>query len=194
MPTYDRATALIVVDVQNDFVDPNGGLSVAEAEATLPVINDEVARAAQAGGLVVYTQDWHPADTSHFQKDGGIWPVHCVQGTWGAQLHPALDVRGDVVQKGAAGDDAYSGFTQRNPTTGVESATDLETLLRRRAIERAVIVGIAADVCVKATALDAIRLGFATSVIRDATRGVDLQPGDTARAFDELQAAGATIE
>ena len=90
MRRYDPTTALIVVDVQNDFADPAGSLSVAGGDAVVPTINAEIAMATAADGLVVFTQDWHPESTPHFAKDGGIWPVHCVADTWGAQLHPAL--------------------------------------------------------------------------------------------------------
>src|SRR5918999_1313891 len=92
---YDERTALVVVDVQNDFADPGGSLHVPGGEAVVPVVNDEVAAARAAGALVVYTQDWHPADTPHFAKDGGTWPVHCVGGTWGSDLHPRLTLDGE---------------------------------------------------------------------------------------------------
>ena len=85
---YDRETALVVVDVQNDFADPNGNLYVTGGEDVVPVINGEIADARSAGARVVYTADWHPASTPHFAKDGGIWPVHCVGDTWGAAFHP----------------------------------------------------------------------------------------------------------
>ncbi len=115
MITYDGATALIVVDVQNDFADPAGGLSMADGDAVVPVINKEIARAQEAGARVVYTADWHPESTPHFAKDGGIWPVHCVAGTWGAEFHPDLVVDGPVVRKGTNGEDGYSGFTMKDP-------------------------------------------------------------------------------
>jgi nicotinamidase/pyrazinamidase len=191
---YDERTALVVVDVQNDFTDPAGGLYVRGGEEIVPRVNEEVARARAAGAYVVYTQDWHPESTPHFQKDGGVWPVHCVRDTWGAEFHPALDVDGDVVKKGTGGEDGYSGFTVRDPSSGEEAPTPLEELLRRRGIERVVVVGLAADVCVKETALDAVAKGFETVVVRDATRGVDLQPGDTAGAFARLAEAGARVE
>ena len=95
MTDYDARTALIVVDVQNDFADPKGSLYVSEGERVVPLINDEIERATEAGALVVYTQDWHPESTPHFAKDGGIWPVHCVRDTWGAELHPDLRVTGE---------------------------------------------------------------------------------------------------
>ncbi|MDM7089799.1 isochorismatase family protein, partial [Enterobacter asburiae] len=112
---YDTSTALLVVDVQNDFADPDGGLYVSSGEEVVPIVNDEVAAARAAGAAVLYTQDWHPESTPHFAKDGGTWPTHCVQGTWGAQFHPDLDVDGPVVRKGTDGGDGYSGFSVRDP-------------------------------------------------------------------------------
>ena len=86
--TYDERTALIVVDVQNDFADPGGSLYVAGGDDIVPLVNDEIHAARAAGATVVLTQDWHPPATPHFTTDGGVWPVHCVRGTWGAALHP----------------------------------------------------------------------------------------------------------
>jgi nicotinamidase/pyrazinamidase len=191
---YDSSTALIVVDVQNDFADENGSLYVSGGETVVPVVNEEVARASDAGAIVVYTQDWHPESTPHFQKDGGIWPVHCVQETWGAAFHPDLEVKGDVVRKGTGGEDGYSGFTVRHPDSGKEESTELADLLKERGVERVVVVGLATDYCVKDTALDALRLGYATTLRTDAMRAVDLQPGDGDRALAEMTAAGARLD
>jgi len=193
MLTYRPATALVVVDVQNDFADPSGSLSVRGGSEVVPVVNREIQAALEGGATIVYTQDWHPPDTPHFAKDGGIWPVHCVQGSWGADFHPDLRVEGPVVRKGSHGEDGYSGFTMRDPETGETMPTELEDLLREREIERLIVVGLATDYCVKETALDGRRLGFPTTVLTDATRAVDLQPGDGQRALDELQAAGAEV-
>jgi nicotinamidase/pyrazinamidase len=191
---YDRSTALVVVDVQNDFADPNGSLYVGEGERVVPLVNREIEWALGAGGLVVYTQDWHPAQTPHFQSGGGVWPEHCVQGSWGAQLHPDLQVAGEVVRKGQGGEDGYSGFTVRDPVTGEQAATPLEELLWRRGVRRVVVVGLATDYCVKETALDAVRLGFDTVVLGGLVRAVDLQPGDSERALAAMRAAGARVE
>ena len=190
---YDPRTALSVVDVQNDFADPNGSLSVAHGDDVVPFANDEIRKALDAGAFVVYTQDWHPPATPHFAKDGGIWPVHCVRDTWGAELHPRLDVEGPVVRKGTGGEDGYSGFSVADPETGHRWATDLDRLLRERDVERLVIVGLATDYCVKATALDALTNGYETIVLRDGIRAVDLEPGDGERALDEIRKAGAVI-
>jgi len=193
MPEYDQRTALVVVDVQNDFADPSGSLYVSGGEDVVPVINSEISNAREAGATVVYTQDWHPPDTPHFAKDGGIWPVHCVRDTKGAEFHPGLTVEGRVVRKGTDGEDGYSGFTVRDPETGEEGSTDLEPLLREKGIERLVVVGLATDYCVKATALDGVGKGFATAVLTNAIRAVDLESGDGERALAEMTAAGAEI-
>jgi nicotinamidase/pyrazinamidase len=191
---YDVKTALLIVDVQNDFADQRGSLYVTDGEVVVDVINREIERARSAGALIVYTQDWHPATTPHFAKDGGIWPVHCVMGTWGAELHPGLTVAGDVIRKGATGNDGYSGFTERHPTTAEEHPTPLVDLLRERAIERVAVAGLATDYCVKETAVDALDNGFATTVLTAGVRGVNLEPGDDERAIEQVRAAGGTIE
>jgi nicotinamidase/pyrazinamidase len=190
---YDSRTALVVVDVQNDFADPAGSLSVSGGDAILPVVNAEVEAATAAGALVARTQDWHPPSTPHFQKDGGIWPVHCVRDTWGAELHPELVADGPIVRKGTNGEDGYSGFTMRDPVSGETIPTELEALLREGGVERVVVCGLATDYCVKATALDAVDLGFETSVLAAAVRAVDLQPGDGDRAIEEMAAAGVSV-
>lgn len=193
MPHYDPTTALIVVDVQNDFADPRGSLSVRGGDAIVPFVNGQIEEARAAGALVVYTADWHPERTPHFARDGGIWPDHCIVGTWGAAFHPALVVEGSVVRKGSHGEDGYSGFAMRDPATGVTVPTALEGLLRERGVTHVVVVGLAADYCVRWTALDALRLGLATEVLADGVRAVDLAPGDGDRALEEIRAAGGTI-
>jgi nicotinamidase/pyrazinamidase len=195
MSRYDERTALLLVDVQNDFADPAGGLSVSGGDAILPRVNDAVREATDAGALVVATQDWHPEATPHFEKDGGIWPVHCVAATWGAELHPSLALPADAprVLKGVNGEDGYSGFTMRDPETGEEMPTELEGLLRRGGIERVVVCGLATDYCVKATALDAVRLGFETSVLADAVAAVNLQPDDGDQAMAAMADAGVRL-
>ncbi len=193
MHRFDPQTALIVVDLQNDFADPKGSLSVAGGAATIPIVNAAAWAAIRAGAFVAYTQDWHPEHTPHFAQDGGIWPVHCVGEAWGSAFHPALDVVGPSVHKGTNGEDGYSGFTMRDPTSGAEIRTELDALLRVRSIERVMVCGLATDHCVKATALDAVRLGYATTVLLDAVAAVNLAPGDGARALNELRAAGVTL-
>jgi len=190
---YDPKTALIVVDVQNDFADPEGSLYVSGGGDVVPLINQEIRLASAAGSMVVYTQDWHPESTPHFAQFGGIWPVHCVGDTWGADFHPQLEVVGPSVKKGIGGEDGYSGFTVRDPLTGQESATELAGLLRESGIERVLVVGLALDYCVKDTALDAVSADFATSLLTQATRAVNLVAGDGERSLVELAAAGVTL-
>jgi nicotinamidase/pyrazinamidase len=193
MTEYEAQTALVVVDVQNDFADPNGSLYVAGGEEVVAVINQELARALRAGALVVYTQDWHPGTTPHFAKDGGIWPVHCVMNTWGAEFHPDLVLSGPIVRKGSGGEDGYSGFTVRDPQSGEKHGTHLEGLLKERGIERIVIAGLATDYCVKETALDALERGLHTTVLRETVRAVDLEEGDGERALEAVKNAGGEV-
>ena len=194
MQSFDPRTALVVVDVQNDFADPAGSLHVPGGEDVVAPIDALVTTALEEGAAVLYTQDWHPPVTPHFASDGGIWPDHCVQGTWGAELHPGLRVRGPVVRKGANGEDGYSGFTMRDPRSGETMPTELERMLRERHIERLVIAGLATDYCVRATARDVVAMGYATVVPRALVRAVDLQPGDGDRAIAEMAAEGVVIE
>jgi nicotinamidase/pyrazinamidase len=195
MLRYHPGVALIVVDVQNDFADPLGSLSVRGGVDVIPVVNREASLAHAGGALVACTQDWHPEHTPHFAKDGGVWPDHCVRDTWGAALHPDLVVPdgSPVVRKGANGEDGYSGFTMRDPVSGETVPTELESLLREAGVREVVVTGLATDYCVRATALDAARLGFGTTVLTDAVAAVDLQPGDGERAVAELREAGVRL-
>ncbi len=194
MASYDPQTALLVIDVQNDFADPSGSLSVAGGEEVIPVINAHIEAALAAGAHVFYTQDWHPPVTPHFEKDGGTWPVHCVGGTWGAELHPALRVEGSVVRKGRNGEDGYSGFSQRDPQTGETEPTELEGLLLATGVRHVVIVGLATDYCVLATGLDARAHDYATTVLAAGVRPVELAAGDGERALEQLRRAGAFVD
>jgi nicotinamidase/pyrazinamidase len=193
MARYDSNTALLVVDVQNDFADPSGSLSVRGGADIVPRLNAEIRQALEAGATVIYTQDWHSPSTPHFAKDGGIWPVHCVTDTWGAAFHPDLVVAGPSVRKGSNGEDGYSGFTMRDPVTGTDRPTELESMLREQGVARVVIGGLATDYCVRATAMDAVDRGFAVAVLTDAVAAVERQPGDGARALEDVAAAGADL-
>jgi nicotinamidase/pyrazinamidase len=190
---YDRATALVVVDLQNDFADPAGSLYVREGEVVIPVANGEIAEAGGAGALIVYTQDWHPETTPHFEKDGGLWPVHCVHDTWGAMFHPDLQVVGDVVRKGTGGEDGYSAFSVRDPLSGETEPTILPGLLAERGVERIVLCGLATDFCVVESVTDARELGYPVVVIRDGIRAVDLKAGSGERAIEMMLDAGAEL-
>jgi nicotinamidase/pyrazinamidase len=182
---YGPKTALLVVDVQNDFAHPSGSLYVPGGETVVTLANREVSAARAAGAKVAYTQDWHPPETPHFVTGGGVWPVHCVRNTWGAEFHADLLVTGEVVRKGTGGEDGYSGFGVRHPVSGEEIPTRLATVLRA--------AGIETDYCVRETAADALELGFRTVILEEAVAAVDLQPGDGRRALEELAAAGAEV-
>lgn len=176
--------ALIIVDYQNDFARPEGALSVPSGEE----VADHINALARSGDyeLVLATRDWHPPEHGSFTEQGGIWPVHCVQGTEGAELHAALDTEplDAIVDKGQdPGTEGYSAF----------DATSLAETLRARGVDAVTVVGLATDYCVKNTALDALREGFAVRVDRAGIRGVDVRPGDSERALEELAAAGATV-
>jgi nicotinamidase/pyrazinamidase len=175
--------ALLIIDFQNDFT-PGGALGVDGGDDIAGRLNELAADPRFE--LVVATRDWHPPDHGSFVERGGTWPVHCVQGTTGAELHAGLDRdRLDaVVDKGQTpAAEGYSGFEE----------TALEELLRAHEVDRVTIGGIATDYCVRHTALDALGLGFGVTIDRAAVRPVDVQPGDGERALDELRAAGATI-
>jgi nicotinamidase/pyrazinamidase len=193
---YRPSTALIVVDVQNDFASPEGNLPVPGGESVIPFINDQIADALRAGAVVVYTQDWHPETTPHFEKDGGIWPVHCVAGTAGAEFHPDLDVVDEavVIKKGVGGEDGYSAFNIRDPESGQVSATGLAGQLRGRGVNGIAVLGLALDYCVKETAIDSVTDGFETTLLADGTSAVNLRPGDGSRAVAEIAMSGATVE
>lgn len=190
---YGPRTALVVVDVQNDFADPGGSLFVKGAAEILPLVNSESKLATEAGAFVVYTQDWHPESTPHFEKDGGLWPVHCVHDTWGAMFHPDLRVIGDVVRKGTGGEDGYSAFSVRDPLTGETAPTILPGLLADRGIERVVLCGLATDFCVVESVTDARELGYPVDVIRAGIRAVDRKAGSGERAVEMMLDAGAEL-
>ena len=180
--TADRETALIVVDVQNDFC-PGGALGVAGGDRLGPAI----AAVADRAGTVVATRDWHPSDHGSFAEQGGPWPPHCVAGTPGAELHPSVSgMQIDRVQdKGTTPDvEGYSAF----------DGTDLAGYLRSRDVRRVLVTGIATDYCVRATALDALREGFETTVFTDAVAAVDVEAGDGRRALEEVHGAGGALD
>ena len=195
MDRYGPQTALIVVDMQNDFVHPDGSLHIAGAEEAIARVNEEIHAARAAGSPVVYTQDWHPPDTPHFVEQGGTWPPHCVRNTWGARLHDDLDVPTDpvLVKKGTGMEDGYSGFTVYDLEAEADEPTELDRTLRDQGVERAVIVGVATDVCVRATALDAAKLGYDTEVVADATAAVEMEAGDGQRALEEMSGQGIRV-
>ncbi|HEV8662730.1 MAG TPA: nicotinamidase [Candidatus Methylomirabilis sp.] len=174
--------ALILVDVQNDFC-PGGALPVPEGDRVVPALNALLRRVKV---FTVATRDWHPVNHCSFKPQGGIWPVHCVAGTPGAAFHPALATErvAHVISKATGPEEeAYSGF----------QGTELADLLHKRGIRRVFVGGLATDYCVKATALDAAKHGFAVTILEDAIRGVEVQPGDCARALEEMKRAGIRL-
>ena len=174
------ARALLIIDVQNDFASPDGALSVRGGEEILDRVNQ-----LSSGGdfdLVVATRDWHPENHGSFEENGGQWPRHCVQGTWGAELHDGVDRAPIdlVVDKGQTPDtDGYSAF----------DGTDLLSTLREREVDSVVVVGLATDYCVRASALDALAAGISASIDETAVRAVELNEGDGARALEEVRRA-----
>ncbi|MCI0331372.1 MAG: nicotinamidase [candidate division Zixibacteria bacterium] len=173
--------ALIMVDVQNDFC-PGGALAVREGDQVVKLLN----HAQKLFRHIFATRDWHPEDHSSFMGRGGPWPPHCIQNTYGAKFHPDLEIsRAWVISKATERDkDAYSGFQE----------TDLEARLKREGIKRVFVGGLATDYCVRDTALDALAAGFEVVLLDDAVRGVDVKPGDSKKAVDDVKSKGAILE
>ncbi len=189
--------AFIIVDLQNDFC-PGGSLAVPEGDRVIPVIQDWASRFQRQGKLVITTQDAHPADHISFRERGGPWPPHCVTGTHGFELHQDLHLLPHpAFHKGYLRDvDAYSGFegtlvapdgTLSNPPVS------LGEYLRRENVDTLYLAGLATDYCVRATVLDALKLGFATTVLVDGVRGVNVNPNDSEKALNEMAQSGATV-
>jgi nicotinamidase/pyrazinamidase len=175
--------ALVIVDFQNDFT-PGGALAVPRGNEIAGRLNEMIASGDY--DLIVATRDWHPPDHGSFSARGGIWPEHCVVGTPGAELHPALNAEAVdvIVDKGRdPATEGYSGF----------DGTDLAALLRDRGIDRVTVAGLATDYCVRATALEALREGFAVTLDAEGSRGIDVTPGDVDRALAEVRAAGGEV-
>lgn len=181
----NRKKALIVVDVQNDFC-PGGSLAVVNGDKVVAPLNKLMNEFLESGEPVFKTRDWHPAKTKHFKAYGGTWPVHCVQGTRGAEFHADLldDPRITIISKGTDEEaDGYSGF----------DGTNLARLLREAAVEEVWVGGLATDYCVKHTVLDGLREGFEVKALADAMRPVNEYPQDGAEAIEEMRIAGAEI-
>ncbi|HWP56283.1 MAG TPA: nicotinamidase [Candidatus Acidoferrales bacterium] len=181
--------ALLIIDVQNDFC-PGGALPVAEGDQVVPVLNRYIDKFRAANLPILATRDWHPEKTKHFKAYGGLWPVHCVQGTRGAEFHPELRLPKDAIIISAgmkADEEGYSGFE------GVDARGEkLADVLRELGVERVFVGGLATDYCVRHTVLDALKEGFQVVLIEEGVRGVNLKPDDSARAIQEMIQAGAT--
>jgi nicotinamidase/pyrazinamidase len=180
-----RGDALVIVDVQNDFL-PGGSLAVNQGNAILAPLNRYIAAFGVRGFPIYATRDWHPANHCSFLEQGGSWPAHCIAGSPGAAFCSGLQLPPSsvVVSKATTADrDAYSGF----------AGTDLAEQLRSAGIARLFIGGLATDYCVLNTVLDGCRAGFKVYVLTDAIRAVDVHPGDGERALEKMTAAGATL-
>jgi nicotinamidase/pyrazinamidase len=183
-------SALLIVDLQNDFC-PGGALPVPEGDRVVAPLNRAARLFAAAKLPVVASRDWHPALTSHFSDYGGIWPAHCVQGSRGAEFHPCLELPQGyhLISKGFEKDsDSYSAFDGR-----LADGRSLEELLVGLGVTRLYVGGLATDYCVKESVLAAIRTGLQVVVLEDAIAGVDVTPGDSLRAIEEMKAAGASF-
>ncbi|TKV61297.1 isochorismatase family protein [Nakamurella flava] len=185
--------ALIIVDLQHDFADPGGALYVRGGEHLLDPINALIEEATTAGAALIYTQDWHPPVTPHFAAHGGLWPVHCVIDTPGADLLPGLRTTGPVLRKGSGPEDGYSGFSVLHLPTNETRETELDDFLQAHGARALTVVGLAGDWCVKETAIDGARLGYDVTVPLEYTRFVELRPGDTDAAVEAMKAAGVEV-
>ena len=177
--------ALIVVDMQRDFM-PGGALPVPEADTIVPTVNRYIQIFKNRGSTIVATRDWHPVNHISFTTRGGPWPPHCIQGTSGAEFHPdlALPENSIVVSKATDPDkEAYSGF----------DGTDLNSILRERGVKRIFVCGVATNYCVKATAIDGVKLGYTVIVLLDAVKGIDIPPGSVDKALNEMLDMGIIL-
>lgn len=192
--------ALVIVDLQNDFC-PGGTLPVTGGHEIVPVVNKLIEKFEKVKvdlvPWVFTTKDWHPANHSSFKEFGGPWPSHCVQGTWGGEFHPDLRVEETIgpFKKGFRQEkDSYSGFEGVGDPLEIELRdTSLAAILRNCEVRRIFVVGLATDYCVKATVLDARKLGFQAYVITDAMAAVNVNSGDGEKALQEMAAAGAIL-
>jgi nicotinamidase/pyrazinamidase len=185
-----RRAALVIIDVQLDFC-PGGALPVPGGDLVIPVLNRYIKLFWNRGCPIVASRDWHPAESEHFAQRGGLWPVHCVKGSPGAGFHPELLLpEGTVViSKGVTRWD--NGYSALQGVT--ENGTTFAMLLRHMALDKLYVGGLATDYCVKESVLEALREGFSVTLLRDAVRAVELEPGDGARAVAEMVGAGAKL-
>ncbi len=173
--------ALIVVDMQRDFM-PGGALPVPEGDRIIPVVNECIRKFKERGALIVATRDWHPENHISFKERGGPWPKHCVQGTEGAEFVVELPADAVIISKATDPDkEAYSGF----------EGTNLAEILKERGVKRVYVCGVATEYCVRATALDAVKHGFETYLLKDAVKGVN--PEEEKKTLEELQRAGVKL-
>jgi nicotinamidase/pyrazinamidase len=186
----EKYSALVIVDMQNDFC-PGGALAVAGCDEILPVINRYIGIFQERGLPIIASRDWHPRETKHFEKYGGIWPEHCVQRSFGAMFRAGLFLPPDtlVFSKGMDPEsDDYSALQARDDT-----GMSMTEFLINEGITELYLCGVATDYCVPQTALEGLRRGLSITVLVDAVRGVDLKTGDSERALDEINASGAVF-
>lgn len=181
---------MLVVDVQNDFCT-GGALAVPGSEQVVERLNAYIADAAARGMPVYASRDWHPARTTHFKPYGGTWPIHCVQGSPGAQFHPDLRLPADVIVITKGDDPERHGYSALEGHT--PDGTPFPDELRRRGITHLYVGGLATDYCVRASAIDASAAGLRVTVLQDAIAGVDVEPGDSDRALEAMRQQGITV-
>ncbi len=180
--TLNKSDALLVTDVQNDFL-PGGALPVPQGAQVIPVLNVYARKFQESGANIFASRDWHPANHVSFKTQGGPWPPHCVQETEGAKFHPDLKLPKNthIISKATRPDhEAYSAF----------DGTELANELYKLGVKRFFIGGLATDYCIVNSVLDARKLGFETVVLMDAIRGINVHAGDTDRAVDSMVKAG----
>ena len=183
-----KHAALLIVDVQNDFC-PGGLLAVRDGDRVVPVLNRYIELFRSEGLPVLASRDWHPAQSSHFKQFGGIWPVHCVQSSSGAEFHPQLELPDDTIIFSKGMDpsrDDYSAFQGLDP-----NMQPLPAVIKELGITRLYVGGLTTDYCVRETVIDGLGCGLAVTLLEDAIRGVDLEAGDSERAIAAMKAAGA---
>ena len=178
----DKQSALVVVDIQNDFC-PGGALPVENGDKVVPVLNKYIEKFGKAHAPILFTRDWHPSDHSSFKAQGGPWPPHCVQNSEGARFHAKLLIppEGEIISKADKKDEAYSFF----------QGTDLARKLKERGIRRLFVGGLATDYCVKETVLDGLKYGFDVFVLDDASKGVNVRANDSESALHLMVTKGA---
>ncbi|MEE4134453.1 MAG: bifunctional nicotinamidase/pyrazinamidase [Desulforhopalus sp.] len=182
--------ALLLVDVQNDFC-PGGTLPVPEGDRVIDPLNRAIARSLAAGWPIFASRDWHPPHTSHFVGQGGTWPAHCVQQTSGADFHPGLRLPESVVVVSKGSDPQADGYSAFEAVS--EGGKTLAELLAAAGVEDLLVGGLATDYCVRATVLDALRLGFSVALLEDGVAGVEIKPGDSQRAVEEMRQGGTAV-
>jgi nicotinamidase/pyrazinamidase len=183
-------SALLVVDVQNDFCT-GGALAVPGSDTVISALNRYIADAVERGMPVYASRDWHPHDTSHFEPYGGIWPVHCVQGSEGARFHPDLQLPSTAIVVSKGEESERPGYSALEGRTA--DGTPFSTDLQNRGVTHLYVGGLATDYCVKHSVIDAAAAGLKVTVLEDAIAGVDVHPGDSMCAIAEMREKGAAV-